>query len=95
MSEKMKKVAERNALDENTILKIINGKEDDKEKTEKTKSKKKAIKVSKKVFEKYFIPQQDQKEKDKVIDEALKLYYGSDNAEESQRSFSNERKLKE
>ena len=50
MSEKMKKVAERNALDENTILKIINGKEDDKEKTEKTKSKKKAIKVSKKVL---------------------------------------------
>lgn len=83
MSEKMKKVAERNALDENTILKIINGKEDDKEKTEKTKSKKKAIKVSKKVLEKYFIPEQDQKEIDKVIDEALKLYYGSDNAEES------------
>lgn len=82
MSEKMKKVAERNALDENTILKIINGKEDDKEKTEKTKSKKKAIKVSKKVLEKYFIPEQDQKEIDKVIDEALKLYYGSDNAEE-------------
>lgn len=76
MSEKMKKVAERNALDENTILKIINGKEDDKEKTEKTKSKKKAIKVSKKVLEKYFIPEQDQKEIDKVIDEALKLYYG-------------------
>lgn len=83
MSEKMKKVAERNALDENTILKIINGKEDDKEKTEKTKSKKKAIKVSKKVLEKYFIPEQDQKEIDKVIDEALKLYYGSGNAEES------------
>ena len=83
MSEKMKKVAERNALDENTILKIINGKEDDKEKTEKTKLKKKAIKVSKKVLEKYFIPEQDQKEIDKVIDEALKLYYGSDNAEES------------
>ena len=83
MSEKMKKVAERNALDEKTILKIINGKEDDKEKTEKTKSKKKAIKVSKKVLEKYFIPEQDQKEIDKVIDEALKLYYGSDNAEES------------
>lgn len=83
MSEKMKKVAERNALDENTILKIINGKEDDKEKTEKTKSKKKAIKVSKKVLEKYFIPEQDQKEIDKVIDEALKLYYGSNNAEES------------
>ena len=83
MSEKMKKVAERNALDENTILKIINGKEDDKEKTEKTKSKKKAIKVSKKILEKYFIPEQDQKEIDKVIDEALKLYYGSDNAEES------------
>ena len=83
MSEKMKKVAERNALDENTILKIINGKENDKEKTEKTKSKKKAIKVSKKVLEKYFIPEQDQKEIDKVIDEALKLYYGSDNAEES------------
>ena len=83
MSEKMNKVAERNALDENTILKIINGKEDDKEKTEKTKSKKKAIKVSKKVLEKYFIPEQDQKEIDKVIDEALKLYYGSDNAEES------------
>lgn len=83
MSEKMKKVAERNVLDENTILKIINGKEDDKEKTEKTKSKKKAIKVSKKVLEKYFIPEQDQKEIDKVIDEALKLYYGSDNAEES------------
>ena len=83
MSEKMKKVAERNALDENTILKIINGKEDDKEKTEKTKSKKKALKVSKKVLEKYFIPEQDQKEIDKVIDEALKLYYGSDNAEES------------
>ena len=83
MSEKMKKVAERNALDENTILKIINGKEDDKEKTEKTKSKKKAIKVSKKVLEKYFIPEQDQKEIDKVIDEALKLCYGSDNAEES------------
>lgn len=83
MSEKMKKVAERNALDKNTILKIINGKEDDKEKTEKTKSKKKAIKVSKKVLEKYFIPEQDQKEIDKVIDEALKLYYGSDNAEES------------
>lgn len=83
MSEKMKKVAERNDLDENTILKIINGKEDDKEKTEKTKSKKKAIKVSKKVLEKYFIPEQDQKEIDKVIDEALKLYYGSDNAEES------------
>lgn len=83
MSEKMKKVAERNALDENTILKIINGKEDDKEKAEKTKSKKKAIKVSKKVLEKYFIPEQDQKEIDKVIDEALKLYYGSDNAEES------------
>ena len=83
MSEKMKKAAERNALDENTILKIINGKEDDKEKTEKTKSKKKAIKVSKKVLEKYFIPEQDQKEIDKVIDEALKLYYGSDNAEES------------
>ena len=78
MSEKMKKVAERNALDENTILKIINGKEDD-----KAKSKKKAIKVSKKVLEKYFIPEQDQKEIDKVIDEALKLYYGSDNAEES------------
>ena len=74
MSEKMKKVAERNALDENTILKIINGKEDDKEKTEKTKSKKKAIEVSKKVLEKYFIPEQDQKEIDKVIDEALKLY---------------------
>ena len=83
MSEKIKKVAERNALDENTILKIINGKEDDKEKTEKTKSKKKAIKVSKKVLEKYFIPEQDQKEIDKVIDEALKLYYGSNNAEES------------
>ena len=83
MSEKIKKVAERNALDENTILKIISGKDDDKEKTEKTKSKKKAIKVSKKVLEKYFIPEQDQKEIDEVIDEALKLYYGSDNAEES------------
>lgn len=72
MSEKIKTAFERQSLNDEVLLKILNGKDTEKE----AKPKKTSIKVSKKILKKYFNPEQKQDEIDEVIDKALKLYYG-------------------
>ena len=72
MSEKIKTVSERQHLNDKTLFEILNGKISEEV---KVKPKKTSIKVSKKVLNKYFKPEQKQDEIDKIIEKALEMYY--------------------
>lgn len=54
------------------MFEILNGKISEEV---KVKPKKTSIKVSKKVLNKYFKPEQKQDEIDKIIEKALEMYY--------------------
>ena len=65
-------MSERQHLNDKTLFEFLNGKFSEEV---KVKPKKTSIKVSKKVLNKYFKPEQKQDEIDKIIEKALEMYY--------------------
>jgi ParB family chromosome partitioning protein len=71
-AELLRQFSEKNKLTEDTICKILA------EKLTQKHNKMSAVKINKKTCEKYFKPEQSTKEIQKIINEALEMYFGQE-----------------